>query len=258
MRLHRDRADPTTRRPFRRARRSDPAGDCRAAAGRGRAQRRRGRGALCHQRTGDHAAPAGIGAGRPDRAPGRAAMAFCARARRGADAGRGLAFAPAAALDGGAGSARGTGRGANSEAEEVMTEPDETTLRLERLIPSPPEMLFVLFVEPCPLLRWWAPDGYEPSIDALDASPGGRWRTVLRRPDGGAGATSGGYRVREPPRRLVFTWAWEDHSGARGHESEVMVSFEPVPGGTRLVLVQQRFESRPARDNHNRGWAARL
>jgi len=38
-----------------------------------------------------------------------------------------------------------------------MTEPDETTLRLERLIPSPPEMLFALFVEPAQLLRWWAP-----------------------------------------------------------------------------------------------------
>ena len=137
-----------------------------------------------------------------------------------------------------------------------MTEQDETTLRLERLIPSPPEVLFALFVEPAQLLRWWAPDGYEPSIDALDASPGGRWRTILRRPDGGAVATSGVYRVVEPPRRLAFSWAWEDQTGARGHETEVMVSFEPVPGGTRLVLVQQRFESRLTRDNHNRGWSA--
>jgi uncharacterized protein YndB with AHSA1/START domain len=137
-----------------------------------------------------------------------------------------------------------------------LTEQDETTLLLERLIPSPPEVLFALFVEPAQLLRWWAPDGYEPSIDALDASPGGRWRTILRRPDGGAIATSGVYRVVEPPRRLAFSWAWEDQSGARGHETEVMVSFERVPGGTRLVLVQQRFDSRSARDNHIRGWSA--
>jgi len=121
-----------------------------------------------------------------------------------------------------------------------MTEQDETTLRLERLIPSPPEVLFALFVEPAQLLRWWAPDGYEPSIDALDASPGGRWRTTLRRPDGAEIATSGIYRVVEPPRRLVFTWAWEEQSG------------------TRLVLVQQRFERRPACDNHTRGWSASL
>jgi uncharacterized protein YndB with AHSA1/START domain len=139
-----------------------------------------------------------------------------------------------------------------------MSEQDETTLRLERLIPSPPEVLFAFFVEPDQLLRWWAPDGCEPSIDALDASPGGRWRTILHRPDGSRIATSGIYRIVEPPRRLAFTWAWEDQSGARGHETEVTVSFEPVPGGTRLVLVQQRFESGPARDNHTRGWSASL
>jgi len=69
-------------------------------------------------------------------------------------------------------------------------------------------------------------------------------------------ATSGIYRIVEPPRRLAFRWAWEDQSGARGHETEVTVGFESALGGTRLVLVQQRFESKQARDNHNRGWSA--
>jgi uncharacterized protein YndB with AHSA1/START domain len=67
---------------------------------------------------------------------------------------------------------------------------------------------------------------------------------------------SGVYRIVEPPKRLTFTWAWEDESGVRGHETEVTVSFEATPGGTRLVLVQQRFESQQARDNHTIGWLA--
>jgi uncharacterized protein YndB with AHSA1/START domain len=132
----------------------------------------------------------------------------------------------------------------------------ETTLRLERLIPSPPEVLFALWTEPAQLLRWWGPEGYEPSVHALDTRPGGRWRTSLRRPDGSVMAMSGIYRIVEPPRRLAFTWAWEDESGARGHETEVVVSFEATQGGTRLVLLQQRFESKPARDNHDVGWSA--
>jgi uncharacterized protein YndB with AHSA1/START domain len=143
-----------------------------------------------------------------------------------------------------------------SDAQMNKAQADETTLRLERLIPSPPEILFALWTEPAQLLRWWAPDGYEPSVQALDARPGGRWRTSLRRPDGSMLATSGVYRIVEPPRHLAFTWAWEDESGARGHETEVMVSFEPAPGGTRLVLVQRRFESKQARDNHTAGWSA--
>lgn len=132
----------------------------------------------------------------------------------------------------------------------------ETTLRLERLIPSPPEVLFTLWTTPAQLVRWWAPEGYVASVHDLDTRPGGRWRVAMLRSDGGVVVTSGVYRIVDPPRRLAFTWAWEDQSGARGHESEVTVSFEAMPGGTRVVLVQQRFESKHARDNHNVGWSA--
>jgi uncharacterized protein YndB with AHSA1/START domain len=137
-----------------------------------------------------------------------------------------------------------------------MTETDNTTLRLERLIPSPPELLFALFVEPGELVKWWAPDGYEAAVDVVDLRPGGRWRLILSHRDGARLVNSGVYRVIEPPRRLSFSFAWEDASGSRGHDTEVIVSFEQVAGGTRLVLTQQRFESRQARDNHHRGWSA--
>jgi uncharacterized protein YndB with AHSA1/START domain len=139
-----------------------------------------------------------------------------------------------------------------------MNGTNETTLRLERLIPSPPELLFALFVEPEQLIRWWAPDGYEAAVDVLDVRPSGRWRMILNRADGARLVNSGVYRVIEPPRRLAFTFAWEDPNGTRGHETDVTMSFEPAPGGTRLVLTQRSFESKQARDNHYRGWSACL
>jgi uncharacterized protein YndB with AHSA1/START domain len=132
----------------------------------------------------------------------------------------------------------------------------ETTLRLERLIASPPEVLFSLWTEPVQLLRWWAPEGYEASVHSLDTRPGGGWRVTLHRSDGGVLAMSGVYSIVEPPHRLAFTWAWEDENGARGHETEVTVTFEVTPGGTRLALLQQRFDSKQARDNHNVGWSS--
>jgi len=136
------------------------------------------------------------------------------------------------------------------------TKEGQTSLRLERLIPSSPEVLFALWTEPAQLLGWWAPEGYEPAVHYLDVRPGGRWRTTLRRPDGSVLAMSGIYRIVEPPRRLTFTWAWEDENGARGHETEVTVTFEATPGGTRLMLLQQAFESKQARDRHNVGWSS--
>ena len=141
-----------------------------------------------------------------------------------------------------------------------MTEPGETALRLERLIASPPDLLFALFTEPEHLIQWWAPDGYAAAVDTLDVRPGGHWRVRLRRSDGACvGATASGvYRVVEPSRRLVFSWTWEDASGSQSGETEVAVSFETAPGGTRLVIEQRGFESTQARDNHHRGWSTGL
>jgi uncharacterized protein YndB with AHSA1/START domain len=137
-----------------------------------------------------------------------------------------------------------------------MSDDTDMRLRIERLIPVQPERLFALWIEPAQLVKWWAPEGYEASVDVLDGRSGGRWRVTMRRADGGEIAASGVYRIIEPPHRLSFSWAWDDASGARGHETEVTVTFEPTPGGTRLVLVQQHFESTQARDDHDRGWSA--
>ena len=136
-----------------------------------------------------------------------------------------------------------------------MSEESETTLRLERLIPMDPEPLFALWTEPAQLVKWWAPEGYQASVDMLDSKPAGRWRVTMRRADGGEVATSGVYRIVDPPHRLSFTWAWESASGVRGHETEVTVTFGAAPGGTHLVLVQQRFDTRGARDGHRGGWS---
>jgi uncharacterized protein YndB with AHSA1/START domain len=131
-------------------------------------------------------------------------------------------------------------------------------LRLERLIPASPESLFALWIEPEQIARWWAPDGYEAVVHDLDVRPGGRWRIVLRGSSGREAAIGGLFRVIEPPRRLAFSWAWEAAQGTHGSQTEVSVSFEPVPGGTRLVLVQQGFDSEAVRDRHLAGWSTSI
>jgi len=62
-----------------------------------------------------------------------------------------------------------------------MSDEMDMTLRLERLIPMEPDRLFVLWTEPAQLAKWWAPEGYEPTVHVLDSRPGGRWRVKLLR-----------------------------------------------------------------------------
>jgi uncharacterized protein YndB with AHSA1/START domain len=133
---------------------------------------------------------------------------------------------------------------------------DDTTLRLERIIAASPERLFALWTEPEELVKWWGPEGFTTPKHAIDVRPGGRWRTTMRRPDGTDHTVSGIYRAIEPPRRLVFTWGWDDDAGMRGHETEVTVTFEPVTGGTRMVLTQQAFADADSRDRHEHGWSS--
>jgi uncharacterized protein YndB with AHSA1/START domain len=132
----------------------------------------------------------------------------------------------------------------------------ETELRLERFIAAPPERVFALWTEPELLVKWWGPEGYDIPVHALDVRAGGAWRTTMRAPSGKLSVVSGVYRLIEPPRRLVFTWAWEDEKGARGHETEVTVTFAPAPGGTKLTLVQKEFATAESRHLHEQGWSS--
>jgi uncharacterized protein YndB with AHSA1/START domain len=132
----------------------------------------------------------------------------------------------------------------------------ETTLRLERFVASSPEDLFALWIEPEQLARWWAPNGYEAAVHDLDVRPDGRWRIVLRGAGGQEIAMGGVFRIVEPSRRLAYSWAWEEAPGMHCNVTEVSASFEPVPGGTRLVLVHQNFGNQDVRDRHLGGWSA--
>jgi uncharacterized protein YndB with AHSA1/START domain len=133
---------------------------------------------------------------------------------------------------------------------------EDRVLRLERLIAAPPERVFELWTDPELLARWFGPEGYDIPSHALDVRPGDRWRTTMRSPEGKLHTVSGVYRVIDKPRRLIFSWAWDQDDGSRGHETEVTVTFEPTPGGTRLRLMQQAFQDREARDSHGKGWSS--
>jgi uncharacterized protein YndB with AHSA1/START domain len=134
----------------------------------------------------------------------------------------------------------------------------DTTLRMERLIAAPPERVFAFWTDPALLVKWWGPEHFDVPAHAIDVRQGGGWRTTMRSPEGKLFAVSGMYRRIEPPHLLVFTWAWDDDTGGRGHETEVTVAFEAAPGGTRLILTQQGFDSRDACASHQQGWSSSL
>ncbi len=131
-------------------------------------------------------------------------------------------------------------------------------LVLTRTLDAPRALVFRAFTDPAHLVRWWGPEGFTVPECKMDVREGGAWRTCMRSPDGNDYKVRGLYREIVKPERLVFTWAWEDESGATGHETLVTVTFAERDGKTLLRLAHRIFESKKARDAHQQGWASTL
>ncbi len=134
---------------------------------------------------------------------------------------------------------------------------DALVLRLSRSFAAPRDRVFRAFTAPSQLVRWWGPKGFTVPACTLDVRAGGAWRTVMRSPEGKDHIVSGVYREITPPARLVFTWAWEEE-GARGHETVITIELFETPGGTRLELTHERFETEDSRNAHRDGWSSCL
>jgi uncharacterized protein YndB with AHSA1/START domain len=143
---------------------------------------------------------------------------------------------------------------ANSAAATHDPDVAGRTLVIDRIFKASPDKVFKAWTDPAILVQWYGPEGFHIRDLKIDARPGGAHRGVMVAPDGNAHTASGVYREIDPPKRLVMTWAWEDEKGMRGHETVIEITFHAAPGGTRMHLVQQIFETAEQRDGHREGW----
>lgn len=114
----------------------------------------------------------------------------------------------------------------------------------EVLIEAPPEAVFGYFTDPAKMVQWKGRSA------TLDPSPGGVYRVEI---DDRAIAL-GAYVEIDPPRRVVFTWGWENGAGpVRPGSSTVEVTLEAEGDGTRLRLVHRDLPE-GERGVHAEGW----
>ncbi len=136
----------------------------------------------------------------------------------------------------------------------MLASPDvaaRPSLTLKRWLSAPPAKVYAAWTDPQKLTRWWAPEGATILRAEADARIGGRFRIVMRAPDGEEHDVSGAYREVVPNEKLVFTWAWRS---TPERESLVTVLIRPDGEGTSLTLTHERFFDEPARDRHREGW----
>jgi uncharacterized protein YndB with AHSA1/START domain len=116
---------------------------------------------------------------------------------------------------------------------------------VERHIRARPETVFAFFTDPD---RWLSWQGVTATIEPL---PGGVFRMNVR----GDGFASGRFVEVDPPKRLVFTWGWEDPVLALPPgSSTVEIDVFETEGGC-LVRLTHRDLTDEIREVHAQGWS---
>jgi len=128
----------------------------------------------------------------------------------------------------------------------------ETSLQVRRTFSAPPEKVFRAWTEPEALKKWCAPsEEYSTPSAEVDLKVGGKYRIVMQAPNGNQHIAAGTYRKISPPRKLVFTWFWEDGDMP---ETLVTLEFHDRGGATELVLTHEMFPNLEQRNHHEQGW----
>ncbi len=130
---------------------------------------------------------------------------------------------------------------------------NELSLEIERVLPAAPSVVFTAFSDPNELAKWWGPQGF--TIPRLEFDPrvGGTYRIEMQPPEGDAFHLIGEFRDVDPPRRLVYTFIWEDPD-PDDLENRVRLSFHDLGGSTEVTLLQAPFNTEARRDLHRDGW----
>lgn len=139
----------------------------------------------------------------------------------------------------------------------------ELDLELVRETDVAPELVWRAWTEPELLVQWFSPKPWETPVVEVDLRPGGRFRTVMRGPDGTENDNSGCILDVLPNERLVWTGALGP--GFRPQPGPLpftaIIELEPTAsGGTRYraIAMHQDPEGRKSHDDmgFQEGWGA--
>ena len=120
---------------------------------------------------------------------------------------------------------------------------------VRRTIPVARERVFDAWLDPLSVASWMCPGPVASATAEIDPRVGGKFRIVMRHPNGAADHT-GEYLSINRPTKLEFTWR---SAATNGEPSIVTVEFFERTGGTEVVLTHRLLPPRQL-DPHRRGW----
>jgi uncharacterized protein YndB with AHSA1/START domain len=129
----------------------------------------------------------------------------------------------------------------------------ELRLEIKRVLAAPPPIVFAAFTGSIELAKWWGPEGFKVLSIDFEARVGEPYRIEMQPPEGDPFFLTGEFREVEPPRRLAYTFAWEDPD-PDDVETLVGISLRDLGETTEVALQQRAFKTEARMALHRDGW----
>lgn len=117
----------------------------------------------------------------------------------------------------------------------TLTLVGDCELRISRTFRAPRALVFQAMTQPDHLTHWWGPSSHTMTACAVDFQVGGRYRYVLRSPEGVEAGFGGEFREIAAPERVVQTFEYEPVPDFQAVET---LTWQAAgPGSTRLTIL---------------------
>jgi len=141
--------------------------------------------------------------------------------------------------------------------EPILTEP--ASLKLRRVFDAPCYLVWLAWTKPEMTVRWLGPAEWPATRVEQDLRVGGKWSALLKSVDGNKTLRqSGVYQEIDPPKHLVFTFAWgEGHEDGVAVETVVSIELTALSSEqTLLEFTQVGLKSEASASGHVHGWTS--
>jgi len=126
-----------------------------------------------------------------------------------------------------------------------------SSLVISRTYPASVERVFKAWTDANQLGQWFAPTDDYTTKASVDLRVGHEYRIEITHKGGNVHTILGTYHLIEPPRKLVYTWRWENGPAA---DTLVTVDFTSDGEATTVTITHEQFANTEDRDKHNEGW----
>jgi uncharacterized protein YndB with AHSA1/START domain len=146
--------------------------------------------------------------------------------------------------------------------QQAMAE--EHVLTIVRTFDAPRDLVWKAMTDPAMAVQWNGPRGFRTTEFVAPDQPGSRWHMTMTgnipgKTEGRVLKQGGTTLAIDPPRRLVYTYAWDDRStvgldASPYAENTVTIELEEDGDKTVMTFTQKPFATEGERDGHNTGW----